>query len=155
MKPLCANKCALAYLKIMLCTNYSYNIYIYIFSNPSTRAGYDKINFFKRNLTGLNSKFPSPRLVASPRLKKNSLPYYLPINIYILYKQRCGIKKNSRVAMPQNPTNNNCLKFPESLLIMTHLKKARRYSGQNMTLTTRRSLVKLHQCIMMMFINNF
>ena len=40
-----------------------------LFTNPSARAGYDTI-IFKRSLTGLNQSFPSPRLVASPRLKK-------------------------------------------------------------------------------------
>ena len=31
------------------------NIYIYLFTNPSARAGYDTI--FKRSLTGLNLEF--------------------------------------------------------------------------------------------------
>ena len=36
--------------------------------------------FFKWSLTGFEFRvFPSPRLVASPRLKEPSLPYYLPI----------------------------------------------------------------------------
>ena len=39
------------------------NIFI-LFTNPSARAGYDTRSIFKRSLTGLNSDFPSPRLVA-------------------------------------------------------------------------------------------
>ena len=48
---------------------------IYIFTNPSARAGYDTGSFFKRSLTG----FPSPRLVASPRLKNPVCLTILPI----------------------------------------------------------------------------
>ena len=48
-------------------------IYIYIFTNPSARAGYDTRSIFRWSLSGLNSEFPSPRLVASP------MPYYLPV----------------------------------------------------------------------------
>ena len=54
-----------------------YLIYI-IFNNPSARAGYDTRPIFKWSLTGLNSEFPSPRLVASPRLKNPVCP-----NIYL------------------------------------------------------------------------
>ena len=46
--------------------------------NPSDRAGYDTRSIFKRSLLVWIQSFPSPRLVASPRLK-NLLPYYLPI----------------------------------------------------------------------------
>ena len=43
-------------------------IYTYIpFTNPSARAGYDTRSIFKRS-------FPSPRLVASPRLKNLVYP---------------------------------------------------------------------------------
>ena len=35
-----------------------------LFTNPSARAGYDTTSIFKRSLTGLNSEFSSPRLVA-------------------------------------------------------------------------------------------
>ena len=31
--------------------------YVYIFTNPSARAGYDTRSIFKRSLTGLNSEF--------------------------------------------------------------------------------------------------
>ena len=34
-----------------------YYIYIYIFTNPSTQAGYDTRSIFKQSLTGLNSDF--------------------------------------------------------------------------------------------------
>ena len=47
-------------------------IYVYIFTNPSARAGYDTRSIFKRS-------FPSPRLVASPRLKNLVCPTILPI----------------------------------------------------------------------------
>ena len=30
---------------------------LYIFTNPSARAGYDPMSIFKRGLTGLNSEF--------------------------------------------------------------------------------------------------
>ena len=43
-----------------------------IFTNPTARAGYDTRSVFKRSLTGLNSEFPSPSLVALPRLKYQS-----------------------------------------------------------------------------------
>ena len=35
-----------------------------LFTNPSARAGYNTRSIFKQSLTGLNSEFPSPRLVA-------------------------------------------------------------------------------------------
>ena len=43
---------------------------IYIFTNPSARAGYDTRSIFKWSLTGLNSEFS---------FSKTSLPYYLPL----------------------------------------------------------------------------
>ena len=49
-----------------------------IFTNPSARAGYDTRSIFKRSLTDLNSEFPSPRLVASPRLKNPVFPTIYP-----------------------------------------------------------------------------
>ena len=36
---------------------YKYNQYIYIFTNPSIRAGYDTGSIFKQSLTGLTSEF--------------------------------------------------------------------------------------------------
>ena len=53
-------------------------IYIYVFTNPSARAGYDTRSIFKRSLTGLTSEFPSPRLVASARLKIQVCPTIYP-----------------------------------------------------------------------------
>ena len=35
-----------------------------LFTNHSAGAGYDTRSIFKRSLTGFNSEFPSPRLVA-------------------------------------------------------------------------------------------
>ena len=50
-----------------------------LFTNPSARAGYDTRSIFKRSLTGLNSEFsPSPRLVASTRLKNLVRPTIYP-----------------------------------------------------------------------------
>ena len=52
---------------------------LFIFTNPSARAGYDTRSIFKRNLTGfLIQSFPSPRLVASPRLKNLVCPTIYP-----------------------------------------------------------------------------
>ena len=51
---------------------------LYIFTNPSARAGYDTRSIFKRSLTGLIQSFPSPRLVASPRLKNLVWPTIYP-----------------------------------------------------------------------------
>ena len=44
---------------------------MYIFTNPSARAGYDTRSIFKQSLTRLIQSFPSPRLVASSRLKNS------------------------------------------------------------------------------------
>ena len=50
-----------------------------IFTNPFPRAGYGTRSIFKRSLTDLNSEFfPSPRLVASPRLKNSVCPTIYP-----------------------------------------------------------------------------
>ena len=49
-----------------------------LFTNPSARVGYDTRSIFKRSLTGLNSEFPSPRLVAKPRLKNLVCPTIYP-----------------------------------------------------------------------------
>ena len=51
---------------------YSHQNWISIFTNPTARAGYHTRFIFKQNLTGLIPSFPSPRLVASPRLKNQS-----------------------------------------------------------------------------------
>ena len=50
-----------------------------LFTNPSARAGYDTRSIFKRSLTGFwIQSFPSPRLVASPRLKNLVRPTIYP-----------------------------------------------------------------------------
>ena len=49
-------------------------IRLIIFTNPSTRAGYDTRSIFKRSLTGLNSDFSFSGIVASPRLKNLICP---------------------------------------------------------------------------------
>ena len=46
--------------------------------NPSAQARYDTRSIFKQSLTGLNRSFPSPRLVASPRLKNLVCPIIYP-----------------------------------------------------------------------------
>ena len=52
--------------------------FLYIFTNPSARAGYDTRSILKRSLTGLNSEFS---FLTSCFIKADeiSLPYYLPI----------------------------------------------------------------------------
>ena len=47
-----------------------------IFTNPSTRAGYDTRSIFKRSLTGLNSEFYFSCLA---KAEEPSLSCYLPI----------------------------------------------------------------------------
>ena len=54
-------------------------VYRYDLPNPSARTGYDTRSIFKRGLTGLwIQSFPSPRLVASPRLKNLVRPTIYP-----------------------------------------------------------------------------
>ena len=50
-----------------------------IFTNPSTRAGYDTRSIFKHSLTGLNSEFSFSQTSCHTKAKEPSLPYYLPI----------------------------------------------------------------------------
>ena len=50
-----------------------------LFTNPSTRAGYDTRSIFKLSLTGLNSEFSLSYTSCFTKAKENSLPYYLPI----------------------------------------------------------------------------
>ena len=77
--------CACVYIHIYICAcvcvcvYYSVLLVLIIFTNPSTRAGYDTRSIFERSLTGLNSEvFPSPRLVASIRLKNLVCPTIYP-----------------------------------------------------------------------------
>ena len=51
----------------------------YIFTNPSTRAGYDIRSIFKRSLTGLTSEFSFSYTSCLTKAEETSLPYYLPI----------------------------------------------------------------------------
>ena len=50
-----------------------------IFTNPSTRAGYDTMSIFKRCLTGLNSEFSFSLTSCLTKAEEPSLSYYLPI----------------------------------------------------------------------------
>ena len=54
-------------------------IYIYIFTNPSDRAGYDTRSIFKWSLTGLNSGFSFSCTSCLTKAEEPSLPYYWPI----------------------------------------------------------------------------
>ena len=49
-----------------------------LFTNPSTRAGYDTRSTFKQSLTGLNSEF-SFKTCCLTKAEEHSLSYYLPI----------------------------------------------------------------------------
>ena len=50
----------------------------YIFTNPSSRTGYDTWSIFKRSLTGLNSEFSVSSSSCLTKTEEPSLPYYLP-----------------------------------------------------------------------------
>ena len=52
---------------------------LYIFINPSARAGYDTRSIFKGSLTGLNSEFSLTQTSCLTKAEDISLPYYLPI----------------------------------------------------------------------------
>ena len=55
------------------------NLLLFIFTNPSARAGYDTKSIFKRSLTGLNSEFSFSQTSCLTKAEEPSLPYYLPI----------------------------------------------------------------------------
>ena len=57
------------------------NIYIiiFIFTNPSTQAGYDTRSIFKRSLTGWNSEFSFSYTSCPTKAEEFSLPYNLPV----------------------------------------------------------------------------
>ena len=55
------------------------NTPVYIFTNPSARAGYDSRSIFKRSLTSLNSEFSFSSTSFLTKAEEPSLPYYLPI----------------------------------------------------------------------------
>ena len=63
--------CVCPHTCVYVCVHIYIYIYIYIFTNPSVQAGYDTRSIFKWN-------FPSPRLVASPRLKNLVCPTIYP-----------------------------------------------------------------------------
>ena len=46
---------------------------------PSAQAGWHKVNFFKRGLTGLNSEFSFSKTSCRPKAEEPCLPYYYPI----------------------------------------------------------------------------
>ena len=50
-----------------------------LFTNSSTRAGYDTRSIFKRSLTGLNSEFSFYYTSCLTKAEEPSLSYYLPI----------------------------------------------------------------------------
>ena len=52
---------------------------IYIFTNPSARAGYDTRSIFMRSWTGLNSEFSFYKISCPTKAEESSLPCYLPI----------------------------------------------------------------------------
>ena len=52
---------------------------LFIFTNPSARAGYDTRSIFKWNLTGLNSEFSFSLSSCLTKAEEPSLLYYLPI----------------------------------------------------------------------------
>ena len=52
---------------------------IIIFTNPSTRTGYDTRSIFMRSLTGLNSEFSFSSTSCLTKAEESSLSYYLPI----------------------------------------------------------------------------
>ena len=53
--------------------------FLYIFTKPSTRAGYDTRSIFKQSLTDLNSEFSFSLTSCLTKAEEPSLPYYLPI----------------------------------------------------------------------------
>ena len=56
-----------------------FHVCVYIFTNPSARAGYDTRSIFKRSLTGLNSAFSFSSTSCLTKAEEPRLPYYLPI----------------------------------------------------------------------------
>ena len=54
-------------------------LFIFIFTNPSARAGCDTRSIFKRSLTGLNSEFSFSWTSCLTKVEEPSLPDYLSI----------------------------------------------------------------------------
>ena len=71
---ICLSTCLSIPLSMPVCS------YLSIFTNPSTRAGYDTRSFLNGVWQVWIQSFPSPRLVASPRLKNQVCPTILPID---------------------------------------------------------------------------
>ena len=71
-------KCCGSFLHLYIFNHHKYTI-IFIFTNPSARAGYDTRSIFKRSLTGLNSELSFSSTSYLTKAEKPSLPYYLPI----------------------------------------------------------------------------
>ena len=55
------------------------DVYMYIYINPSARAGYDTRSIFKWSLSGLNSEYSFSQTSILTKAEEASLPYYLPI----------------------------------------------------------------------------
>ena len=53
--------------------------YIYLFTNPSARVGYDTRSIVKRSLKGLNKEFSFSLTSCLTKAEERSLTYYLPI----------------------------------------------------------------------------
>ena len=69
----------------MISSHSSHNLHLLfccaliLFTNPSTRTGYDTRSIFKRSLTGLNSKFSFSKTSCLTKTEEHSLSYCLPI----------------------------------------------------------------------------
>ena len=68
---------------------------IYIFTNPSARAGYDTRSIFKWSITDLNSEFSFSQASCLTKAEEPSLPYYLPIAGYYWYITTKSIKNQN------------------------------------------------------------
>ena len=62
----------------VLVSTFIFILYICIYQPLRTGRIWHKVNFFKRSLTGLNSKFSFSYCLT--KTKEPSLPYYLPIS---------------------------------------------------------------------------
>ena len=60
-------------------SSFWYDSFLYLFTNPSARAGYDTRSIFKWSLTGLNTEFSFSQTSCLTKAEEPSLPYYLSI----------------------------------------------------------------------------